>query len=56
MLVTIQIAGFKGLLRINFVAFLKGFYGTASQPSVLYDEIMAIPHGLELYWVNDSGI
>jgi hypothetical protein len=52
MLGSLQTAGFGGLLRNNFGAFLKGFYGTASQPSVLYAELMAILHGLELCWDN----
>jgi ribonuclease HI len=52
MLGLLQTADFGGLLWNNFGAFLKGFYGTASQPSVLYDEIIAILHGLELCWVN----
>jgi ribonuclease HI len=52
MLGSLQTAGFGGLLRNNFGVFLKGFYGTASQPSVLYTEIMAILHGLELCWEN----
>jgi hypothetical protein len=52
MLGSLQTVGFGGLLWNNFGAFLKGFYGTASQPSVLYDEIIAILHGLELCWVN----
>jgi ribonuclease HI len=30
--------------------FLGGFYGTAAQPNVLYAEIMAILHGLEVCW------
>ncbi|PNX61255.1 ribonuclease H, partial [Trifolium pratense] len=52
MLGSTQAAGFGGLIRNHFGAFLKGFYGTASQSSVLYAEIMAVLHGLELCWVN----
>ncbi|MCH80050.1 ribonuclease H protein [Trifolium medium] len=52
MLGSIQTAGFGGLIRNHFGTFLKGFYGVASQPSVLYAEIMAVLHGLELCWVN----
>jgi ribonuclease HI len=52
MLGSLQTAGFGGLIRNNFGAFLKGFYGTASHPSVLYAEIIAILHGLELCWDN----
>jgi ribonuclease HI len=48
----IPATGFGGLLRNNFGTFLKGFYGTASRPSVLYAEIIAILHGLELCWNN----
>ncbi|PNX87151.1 ribonuclease H, partial [Trifolium pratense] len=52
MLGSTQTAGFGGLLRNNFGTFLKGFYGVASQSSVLYAEIMTIIHGLELSWAN----
>jgi ribonuclease HI len=52
MLGSLQTAGFGGLIRNSFGAFLKGFYGTASQSSVLYAEIMAILHGLHLCWNN----
>ncbi|GAU48983.1 hypothetical protein TSUD_245740 [Trifolium subterraneum] len=52
MLGSLQTAGFGGLIRNSFSAFLKGFYGTASQSSVLYAEIMAILHGLHLCWNN----
>ncbi|PNX74720.1 ribonuclease H, partial [Trifolium pratense] len=45
-----QTAGFGGLIRNNVGAFLEGFYGTASQSNILYVEIMAVLHGLELCW------
>ncbi|PNY12901.1 S-adenosylmethionine-dependent methyltransferase [Trifolium pratense] len=45
-----QSAGFGGLIRNNDGTFLGGFYGVASQPSILYAEIMAMLHGLELCW------
>jgi ribonuclease HI len=47
---SIHTAGFGGLLRNNAGEFLGGFYGTAVQPNVLYAEIMAILHGLEVRW------
>ncbi|PNX57966.1 ribonuclease H [Trifolium pratense] len=47
-----QTAGFGGLIRNNAGAFLGGFYGVASMPSILYAEIMAVLHGLELCWNN----
>jgi ribonuclease HI len=52
MIGSLQSAGFGGLLRNNFGNFIKGFFGTASQQSVLYVEVMAILHGLELCWSN----
>jgi ribonuclease HI len=50
LLSSIHTAGFGGLLRDNAGAFLGGFYGAADQPNILYAEIMAILHGLELCW------
>jgi ribonuclease HI len=52
MLGSIQTAGVGGLIRNNFGVFKRFLYGTASHPNVLYAEIMAILHGLELCWVN----
>ncbi|GAU21466.1 hypothetical protein TSUD_241890 [Trifolium subterraneum] len=51
MLGSIQTVGFGGLIRNKFGTFLKGFYGVASQPSVLYAEIIAVLNGLE--YAND---
>jgi ribonuclease HI len=45
-----QTAGFGGLIRNSVGFFLGGFYGVASQASILYAEIMAMLHGLELCW------
>ncbi|PNX86123.1 ribonuclease H [Trifolium pratense] len=45
-----QSTGFGGLIRNSFGSFLGGFYGVASQASILYGEIMAMLHGLELCW------
>ncbi|XP_045797645.1 uncharacterized protein LOC123891799 [Trifolium pratense] len=45
-----QSAGFGGLIRNSFGSFLGGFYGVAAQASILYAEIMAMLHGLELCW------
>jgi ribonuclease HI len=47
-----QDTGFGGLIRNNFGALLKGFYGKASHSSILFAEITAILHGLEICWVN----
>jgi ribonuclease HI len=47
---SIHTAGFGGLIRDHTGAFLGGFYGKADQPNILYAEIMAILHGLELCW------
>ncbi|PNX98804.1 ribonuclease H, partial [Trifolium pratense] len=44
-----QSAGFGGLIRNNVRSFLGGFYGVASQTSILYAEIIALLHGL-LCW------
>jgi ribonuclease HI len=55
MLGSTQKAGFGGLIRNSADTFLKGFYGVASVPSVLYAEIMAILHGLQLCWSNGYG-
>jgi ribonuclease HI len=52
MLGSMQKAGFGGLIRNSTDTFLKGFYGVASLSSVLYAEIMAILHGLQLCWSN----
>ncbi|PNX71251.1 ribonuclease H, partial [Trifolium pratense] len=45
-------AGFGGLIRDTNGRFLKGFYGTASEASVLFAEILAVLNGLDLCWVN----
>jgi ribonuclease HI len=45
---SVHTAGFGGLIRNNAGEFLGGFYGTAAQPNILYAEIMALLHGLEL--------
>ncbi|MCI37093.1 ribonuclease H protein, partial [Trifolium medium] len=45
-----QSAGFGGLIRNSDGTFLCGFYDVATQPSILYAEIMAMLHGLELCW------
>ncbi|XP_045817094.1 uncharacterized protein LOC123910091 [Trifolium pratense] len=45
-----QSAGFGGLIRNSFGSFLGGFYGVACQAIILYAEIMAMLHGLELCW------
>ncbi|PNX60193.1 hypothetical protein L195_g060064, partial [Trifolium pratense] len=37
-----QSAGFGELIRNNDGTFLGGFYGVASQPSILYAEIMVL--------------
>jgi ribonuclease HI len=42
--------GFGGLIRNSAGTFLGGYYGTAVQPNILYAEIMAVLHGLELCW------
>jgi ribonuclease HI len=47
---SVHTAGFGGLIRNNAGEFLGGFYGTAGRPNILYAEIMAILHGLELCW------
>jgi ribonuclease HI len=47
---SVNTAGFGGLIRNNTEAFLGGFYGAASQPNILYAEIMAVLHGLDLCW------
>ncbi|GAU30014.1 hypothetical protein TSUD_160990 [Trifolium subterraneum] len=47
-----QRLGLAASFGIIFGIFLKGFYGTATHSSVLYAEIMANLHGLDLCWVN----
>ncbi|MCH93359.1 ribonuclease H protein, partial [Trifolium medium] len=46
-------AGYGGLLRESNGNFIWGFYGVAAQQNILFAEIMAILHGLQLCW--DSG-
>jgi ribonuclease HI len=45
-------AGYGGLLRDNNGVFLLGFYGAATTPSILFAELMAILHGLQICWEN----
>jgi ribonuclease HI len=50
MLGSVNAAGFGGLIRNSAGTFLGGCYGTTVQPNILYAEIMAVLHGLELCW------
>jgi ribonuclease HI len=45
-------AGYGGLLRNNNGDFLCGFYGMAAVRNILFVEIMAVLHGLQLCWDN----
>ncbi|PNX57971.1 ribonuclease H [Trifolium pratense] len=45
-----QSAGFGGLIRNIDETFLGGFYGVVIHASILYTEIIALLHGLELCW------
>ncbi|MCI09046.1 ribonuclease H protein [Trifolium medium] len=45
-----QSTGFGRLVRNSDGTFLGGFYGVATQASILYADIMALLHGLELCW------
>jgi ribonuclease HI len=49
---SVNTAGFGGILRNNTGAFLGGFYGMARQANILYAEIMAVLHGLDLCWTK----
>jgi ribonuclease HI len=50
LLVSTNTAGYGGLLRDNNGVFLLGFYGAATAPSILFAELMAILHGLQICW------
>jgi ribonuclease HI len=50
LLVSTNTAGYGGLLRNNNGAFLLGFYGAATAPSILLAELMAMLHGLQICW------
>jgi ribonuclease HI len=47
---SVNTAGYGGLLRNKDGDFICGFYGVAAIPNILFAEIMAIWHGLELCW------
>jgi hypothetical protein len=57
MLGSVLTASFGGHIHNNSGAFLKGFYGVASRPSVLYAEIMVVLRGLMLVeWVQEHSL
>lgn len=43
-------AGFGGLIRDSDGVFLKGFFGSVGVSSILYAEVMALYHGIQLCW------
>ncbi|GAU48830.1 hypothetical protein TSUD_190600 [Trifolium subterraneum] len=43
-------AGYGGLIRDSNGVFLSGFYGTATVQSILFAELMAVLHGLQICW------
>jgi ribonuclease HI len=43
-------AGYGGLLRDNNGAFVLGFFGAATTPSILFAKLMAMLHGLQICW------
>jgi ribonuclease HI len=43
-------AGYGGLLRDNNGAFVLGFYGAATTPTILFAKLMAMLHGLQICW------
>jgi ribonuclease HI len=45
-------AGYGGLIRDNNWNFVMGFYGAATVISILFAELMAVLHGLQLCWEN----
>jgi ribonuclease HI len=47
---SVNTAGFGGIVQNNTGAFLGGFYWAACQAKILYAEIMAVLHGLDLCW------
>jgi hypothetical protein len=57
MLGSVLTASFGGHIHNNSGAFLKGFYGVASRPSVLYAEIMVVLRGFMLgEWVHEHSL
>ncbi|XP_045831415.1 uncharacterized protein LOC123922770 [Trifolium pratense] len=49
---TTNTAGYGGLLCNNNGDFILGFYGVATVQSILFAELMAVLHGLQICWEN----